>query len=372
MTGAGGTTNPVPFVDLSVQHRQIADEIDRGLQAVLSSGAFIGGPDVVAFEEEYAAFVGAQHCVGVANGTDAIELALRALGISGGGEVILPANTFIATAEAVARAGCTPVFVDCDPYYLIDSDAAKSMIGPRTAAIIGVDLYGQVAPFELFDGVDVPVLEDAAQSQGASRHGRGAGTFGLAAATSFYPGKNLGAYGDAGAVTTDHAEVALTIRTLGSHGGLKKYEHRLVGMNSRLDTVQAVVLRAKLRRLVAWNEQRREAARRYAALLEGVGEIGLPATVPGNEHAWHLFVVEVPERQRVAEYLQRRGISVGIHYPTPVHLTEAFQYLGYRSGAFPVAEATAQRILSLPMFPGITEDQQQRVAQELVAAVAGA
>lgn len=272
----------IPLVDLQAAHAEVAEEVAVGFKRVLADTAFIGGPEVAAFEREYAAFAGVDHCVGVANGTDALELALRAVGVGPGTEVILPTNTFIATAEAVARAGARPVLVDCDPdSYLIDVDAALAAITPATRAIVPVHLYGQLAPVErLRDGLagrDVAIVEDAAQCQGATRHGRGAGVDGIAA-TSFYPGKNLGAYGDAGAVVTADADVATMVRTLGSHGGLQKYVHDVVGVNSRLDGLQAVVLRAKLARLTNWNTLRRAAAARYDALLESV-DVVRPTTL---------------------------------------------------------------------------------------------
>lgn len=358
--------DPIPFVDLKWQHRQIETDVNEGMAAVLGTGAFIGGPDVAAFEQEYAELVGAAHCVGVANGTDALELALRASGVEPGSEAIMPANTFIATAEAAARAGLRVRLVDCDPdTLLIDTEQALAAISPSSGAVMPVDLFGQMAPMEAFEHVDVVVIEDAAQSQGASRNGRPAGSLGTAAGTSFYPGKNLGAYGDAGAVVTNDGEVAETVRALGAHGGTKKYEHRLVGMNSRLDTLQAVVLRAKLVRLPEWNDLRRAAADRYAELLGDIEQVGLPKVLDGNVPVWHLYVVQVDRRDAVLEALGAEGIGAGIHYPAPVHLTGAFAHLGQPRGTFPVAEAAADRILSLPMFPGITEAQQERVAEVL-------
>ncbi len=366
--------NPIPLVDLQFQHRHIAAEVTEGFERIIATGAFINGPDVGAFEQEFAAFCAVDHCVGVANGTDAIELALRACGIGPGHEVLLPANTFVATAEAVARAGATVGFVDCDPmYHLIDVGAVSSRIGSRTAAVIAVDLYGQVAPMEELAAVtaDAGILlfEDAAQSQGASRHGRLSGSFGAAAATSFYPGKNLGAYGDGGAVLTTSADTAMRVRHLGNHGGTRRYEHAELGFNSRLDSLQAVVLRAKLARLAGWNDQRRAAAARYDAMLAGATNVVLPATLPGNEHVWHLYVVRVPDRDIVLHALGTAGIGAGIHYPVPVHLQPAFASASSGPGAFPVAELAAGEILSLPLFPGITEAQQQRVVDVLVAAL---
>jgi dTDP-4-amino-4,6-dideoxygalactose transaminase len=365
----------IPLVDLAAQHAAVAEEVAAGWAEVLAHTAFIGGPQVAAFEAEYADFVGAAHCVGVGNGTDAIELALRGLGVGPGDECVLPANTFIATAEAVVRAGATVVLVDCadDDTYLIDPAAVEAAAGPRTRAILPVHLYGQAAAVERLrpaaERVGAYLVEDAAQAQGARRHGAGAGTLGDAAATSFYPGKNLGAYGDAGAVLTGSAELAERVRLLREHGSPRKYEHAVVGYNSRLDTLQAVVLSAKLRRLPGWNDARRAAAARYDALLSEVDGVATPATLPGNEHVWHLYVVRVPERDRVLKELHAAGIGAGIHYPTPVHLTAAFGHLGYRDGAFPVAERTAAELLSLPLFAEITPAQQERVVTVLADAL---
>jgi dTDP-4-amino-4,6-dideoxygalactose transaminase len=365
----------IPLVDLSAQHAAVVDEVAAGWSEVLATTAFIGGPQVASFEAEYAEFIGTAHCVGVANGTDAIEIALRALGVGVGDECILPANTFIATAEAVSRCGATPVLVDCagDASYLIDTDAVTAAVTPRTRAIIPVHLYGQAALVErlmpLATETGAWVIEDAAQSQGARRYGRGAGALGHAAATSFYPGKNLGAYGDAGAVLTESEDLARRMRMIAAHGSPSKYEHELVGFNSRLDTLQAVVLSAKLRKLAGWNAARRTAAARYDALLSGCEEVVLPRTVAGNEHVWHLYVVQVPNRDRILKELHAAGIGAGIHYPVPVHLTAAFGDLGYGQGSFPVAEQTAPKLLSLPLFAEITEAQQERVVSVLKAAL---
>jgi dTDP-4-amino-4,6-dideoxygalactose transaminase len=363
----------IPLVDLRAAHAEVAEEVELGFKRVVAATAFIGGEEVAAFEREFAAFTGVPHCVGVANGTDALELALRAAGVGPGDEVVLPANTFIATAEAVARAGARPVLVDMRPdSYLIDVDAALAAVTPATRAVVPVHLYGQLAEVErLADGLagtPVTVVEDAAQCQGATRHGRGPGSWGIAA-TSFYPGKNLGAYGDAGAVVSTSAELATAVRTLANHGGLAKYVHELVGCNSRLDALQAVVLRAKLARLAAGNAARRAAAARYDELLAPLPVVR-PAPLPGNEHVWHLFVVQVPDRDAVVARLNEAGIGAGIHYPTPVHLTPAFAHVGYRAGAFPHAEAAAGRILSLPLYPQITGAQQERVVEVLAAALA--
>jgi dTDP-4-amino-4,6-dideoxygalactose transaminase len=364
----------IPLVDLAAQQAEIADEVRAGLDEVFAATAFVGGPAVGRFEAAYAAYAGVTHCVGVANGTDAIELALRAVGVRPGGEVVLPANTFIATAEAVSRIGAVPVLVDVDPVHLlIDPDAVRAAVGPRTEAIVPVHLFGQVAPVEAIGKIaadaGVPMVEDAAQAQGARRFGQSAGSFGLAAGTSFYPGKNLGAAGDAGAVTTSDGDVARSVRVIAAHGSEHKYDHEVIGFNSRLDTVQAVVLEAKLRRLEGWNEARRAAAARYAELLAGVDGVRVPVSVEGNLDVWHLYVVQVEERDRVLAALQGAGVGAGIHYPTPLHLTGAYAHLGLGAGAFPVAEAAAGRILSLPMFPHLTGEQQERVVATLGGAV---
>lgn len=359
-------TDFVPLVDLHLQHAAIADDVVAGLDRVFGRTAFVLGEEVAQFEAAFAAFQGVDHCVGVANGTDALELALRAVDLPPGAEVVLPANTFVASAFAVVRAGGVPVLVDVDPDTLLaDPEAVAAAVTPRTAAVMPVHLYGQMAPMEGLSSLGVPVVEDAAQAQGATRNGVGAGAWGEVAGTSFYPGKNLGAYGDAGAVLTRSEEVAARVRALRNHGSEVKYEHPAPGFNSRLDTVQAVVLLAKLQRLAAWNEERRTAAVRYLDLLAGVEGVVLPVTDDGNVHVWHLFVVRVPERDRVVATLNGAGIGAGVHYPKPVHLHGAFSSLGLGEGAFPVAEEAARTVLSLPIYPGITASQQERVVVEL-------
>jgi len=364
---------PVPFVDLGLQHRRIADEVSAAITAVTDSCAFVLGPPVDAFERQFAEYCGVRHCIGVGNGTDALELVLRASGVGPGDEVIVPANTFVATAEAVVRAGATLALADCGEDYLLDPVAVARAITPRTRAVFAVHLYGQLAPMKALRDVcgdDVLLLEDAAQSQGATQDSRRAGAFGLAAGTSFYPGKNLGAYGDAGAVMTDSDDVAHAVRQLRNHGGVRKYEHTLIGTNSRLDGIQAAVLSIKLARLDAWNAERVAAAARYDELLAGVDGVVRPTVAAGNEHVWHLYVVRVAHRDAVAAALQAAGIGAGVHYPAPVHLLPAFAGLGLGdAGAFPVAERLAGEILSLPMFPGITAGQQERVVAALRAAL---
>lgn len=364
----------VPLVDLAWQHEQIADEVRKGFDAVFERTAFVLGPAVGEFEAAFAKFSDTRHCVGVGSGTDAIEMILRAEGIGPGDEVIVPANTFIATALAVTRVGATPVFVDCDPdYHLIDVDRTKDAITKNTRGILGVDLYGQIAPFEKLEdlarGRGIAVMEDAAQSHGARRNGCRAGGFGVGAAFSFYPGKNLGAYGDGGAVLCNADDFAERVRQLRNWGGTVKYEHPVVGFNSRLDTLQAVVLQAKLARLEAWNQLRRDAAARYEARLASADGIITPQVAPENEAVWHLYVVRVAERDRVLAALHEAGIGAGIHYPTPCHLQGAYASLGHERGSFPVAEELSSEILSLPLFPGISEAQQDRVVEVLLRSI---
>jgi dTDP-4-amino-4,6-dideoxygalactose transaminase len=363
------TVVTVPFLDLKTQSAEIADEVLPVWRQQFLDAAFIGGPEVAAFEREFAAYIGTAHAIGVANGTDALELAFRAVGIGAGDEVVMPVNTFIATAEAATRIGAVPVFVDCDAHLLIDPAAVEAAITPRTKAIVPVHLYGQTADLEAIDAIadrhGLIVIEDAAQSQGASSTYGRAGALSRVAATSFYPGKNLGAGGDAGAIMTNDDEVAAFVRNYAAHGSTVKYVHDRAGVNSRLDAVQAPVLRAKLRRLDAWNAARRAAADRYAELLTNIPGVTLPVTRPGNVDVWHLYVVQVDERERVMAELGAAGIGAAIHYPYPLHLTAAYAELGYAKGQFPVAEAAAGRILSLPMFPHLTAEQQAAVADGL-------
>jgi dTDP-4-amino-4,6-dideoxygalactose transaminase len=364
----------VTFVDLASQHAEVEHEVTAGLHRIMDACAFVGGPDVDAFESAWAAYCGRTHAVGVANGTDALELALRATGVGTGDEVVVPTNSFIASAEAVARTGAGVKLVDCDPtHLLIDPDLIAEACTSRTRAVLPVHLYGQMAPIERVaaaaEAAGLVVVEDAAQAHGARRHGRRAGSWGLAAGFSFYPGKNLGAYGDGGAVVTDDDEVATALDALRNHGSRARYEHPTLGFNSRLDTFQAVVLSAKLTRLDEWNAARRQAAARYEDLLAGIPGVRLPATLGGNEHVWHLYVVRVPERDRCLAALGAAGVPAAIHYPTPIHLTGAFAGLGYAKGDFPVAEAAADEILSLPMHPHLTAAQQERVAEALADAL---
>lgn len=364
----------VPFLDLSAQSAEIAEEVLPVWRQQLATGGFIGGPEVAAFEAEFADYIGVPHVVGVSNGTDALELAFRASGVGPGDEVIMPANTFIATAEAVSRIGAVPVFVDVDEdCLLIDPQLVDDAITERTRALVPVHLFGQTAPVEALVPIaekhGLTIVEDAAQAQGASSTAGRAGAIASVAATSFYPGKNLGAAGDAGAVMTKDPEVSALVRNLGAHGSSVKYLHDNVGMNARLDAIQATVLRAKLRRLEGWNEARRAVAERYEAFLTDTPGVRLPMTRPGNIDVWHLYVVQVERREEVIAALAAAGIATGIHYPTLVPHTRAYASLGYRSGQFPVSERAAAQILSLPMFPHLSVEQQERTAEALASAV---
>jgi dTDP-4-amino-4,6-dideoxygalactose transaminase len=372
------TPPTVPFLDLPLQIRNLRSEVDKAIETVLSHGNFVLGKEVGAFEREWAAFCNVPHAIGVGSGTDALLMILRALGIGPGDEVITVANTFIATAEAISFAGAKPVLVDCSlDDYLIDSEAVEAAITPRTKAIIPVHLYGQPANMDALLAVakrrGVAVVEDAAQAHGATlKDGRACGSLGIAAAFSFYPAKNLGAFGDGGAVTTGDAALAQRIRLLGNLGSSVKYHHDIKGLNSRLDTLQAAILSVKLRHLGAWNEARRKAAGWYREALAGCPGIKLPAEAPWTgRHAYHLFVVRILEgdRDQVAKELAGHGVQTGVHYPVPVHLQKAYEELGYKAGAFPASETASRTVLSLPLFPEITREQVLRVAGSIRAIV---
>lgn len=367
-------TITVPLVDLEKQQSQVAGRIEEGFRRVIADNSFILGPQVAEFEEAWAAYCGVAHAVGVGNGTDAIELALRAARVGRGDEVIIPANTFVATAGAVMRTGANLALVDCDDDFLLSADALSERMSSRTKAVIGVHLYGQAAPMERIGevaGPDVALVEDMAQAQGAERGGERAGSLGHIAATSFYPGKNLGAFGDAGAVMTGSDDFAARLRRLRNHGGTVRYEHPEIGFNSRMDTLQAVVLSAKLDLLDEWNDQRRRAAANYAELLADETDIVLPREAGGNTHVFHLYVIRVPRRDLVVSSLNRAGVHAAIHYPAPIHLLPAYAQLGLPKGAFPNAERFAGEIMSLPIYPGITPGEQEYVVDQLRAAMGG-
>jgi dTDP-4-amino-4,6-dideoxygalactose transaminase len=356
----------VPFLDLLEVHASIKDAVLADVAQLIDTSAFCNGPAVAQFEGEFARFCGTTSCVSVASGLDALRLCLVAAALEPGDEVIVPANTFIATVEAVTQAGGQPVLADAsEGDYNLDPPAAAAAITPRTRFLLPVHLYGQLADMRAFAALaerhGLQILEDACQAHGAVRDGVRAGRGGLAAAFSFYPGKNLGAMGDAGALVTDDAELATRMRALREHGQRRKYEHDVPGYTSRLDTLQALVLLRKLPRLPDYNEQRRMAARFYGDALGGVGDLVLPACPPGSDPVWHLFVVRTADPDALAASLRERGIGTGRHYPVPIHLTGAYAGLGYGLGDFPVAERLAREVLSLPIFPGITEAQLEAV-----------
>lgn len=361
----------VPFLDLKLHHQPLREEIVAAIGEVLDTCAFAGGPFVARFEEEFATFCRAPHAIGVGNGTDAIWLALLALGVGPGDEVITAPTTFMATAEAISFCGATPVFVDVEEgTYNLNPSLLPKALSPRTKAIVPVHLFGQPADMdpilEFARAKGLPVVEDSCQAHGAEYKGRPVGTLGDAAGFSFYPGKNLGAIGEAGAVTTRDASLAARIRVLREHGQAKKYYHSHIGWNARMDGVQAAALRVKLRHLARWNEQRREHARHYRRLLEGRPGMILPREAPDVRHVYHIFALRVAERDAVLAELGRRGVACGIHYPVPVHLQDAYRHLGLGRGTLPIAERAADEFLSLPMFPELTPQQIEFVADNLL------
>jgi dTDP-4-amino-4,6-dideoxygalactose transaminase len=349
-------------VDLVAQYATIREEIDEAFRDVTSSAEYILGPRVARFEESFAAFVGAEHGVGVGSGLDALRLALLALDIRPGDEVIVPANSYIATALAVSDVGADVVLVDCDVQtFNVDPEAVEAALTPRTRALLPVHFTGQAAEMgrllELADERGLELIEDAAQAHGASWRERRCGSIGRAACFSFYPGKNLGAYGDGGMITTSDADVAERVRRVRNYGERRKYDHVVKGVNSRLDGLQAAFLAVKLRHLREWNAARARHAEVYATQLDGVGDVTLQHVAPDSTHVYHLFIVRTAERDALRDFLTERGIHTGIHYPVPIHLQEAYAELELTEGAFPNAEALARETLSLPMYPELAEEQ---------------
>ncbi len=357
----------VPLVDLKTQYEDIKDEIQAAIEAVIDRTAFISGPFAKRFEDEFAAYVGRRHCLGVGNGTDALVIALKGLGLRPGDEVIVPALTFIATSEAVTLAGGEVVFADVDPLTrCLDPDKVEAAITPKTKAIIAVHLYGHPAPMEelaeLAERRNLWLIEDSAQAQGAMLDGRRIGSLGTVGCFSFYPGKNLGAYGDAGAVLCDDEELAVRMRMLANHGRMDKYGHIFEGTNSRLDGLQGAILSVKLKRLDEWNKKRRAAADGYRERLDGLDLI-TPTDHPG--HVYHLFVCETKRRDELLAHLKANGVGASIHYPDALPRLEAYARLGHRPGDFPVAEGLVERIISLPIYPEITAEQLDYVAEQI-------
>ena len=363
-------TLQVPFVDLAAQYSTIADEINETTSRIIQKADFILGREVRLFEEEFAAFSEARYAVGVDSGTSALELALRAYDIGPGDEVITAANSFIASALAISHAGATPVLVDVDPFtHTIDVTGIERAITSRTKAILPVHLYGHPAHMDpirqLAEQHGLIVIEDACQAHGARYKGRRAGSLGHAAAFSFYPGKNLGAYGDGGMVVTNDADIRKRLEMLRNYGQEEKYHHLTQGFNRRLDTLQAAVLRVKLKYLEKWNAARRWQAELYHRLLAGTALV-LPSEAVGAQSVWHLYVIRTEHRDKLKEYLASRGIAAGIHYPVPIHLQPAYKNLGYKRGSFPVTEQYAQRILSLPMYAELTPELIEYVSKTIL------
>jgi dTDP-4-amino-4,6-dideoxygalactose transaminase len=366
----------VPFLDLKSHHLPLMNEINLAIQEVIESSAFAGGPFVIAFEQDFAAFCDVSYAIGVGTGTDALWLSLLACGIGPGDEVITVPSTFMATAEAITYCGARPVFVDVDERtYTMNPQALSGVLTENTKAIIPVHLFGQPADMdpilEFARKHDLCVIEDACQAHGAEYKGRRVGTFGDTACFSFYPGKNLGAFGEAGAVVTSSVKLQEKIKMLRDHGQVIKYFHSLVGWNSRMDGIQGAVLRVKLRQLDDGNERRRRHAAHYDAAFHGVEGIITPAPAECVRHVYHIYAIRVSNRDELIECLADQGIATGIHYPVPVHLQEAYKSLGYERGAFPIAERCADEFVSLPMYPELTYSQVEQVIEGVKEAVAG-
>ena len=353
----------IPFVDLKAQYNSIKDEIDEAIQNVLNNTSFIMGKELKEFEKEFAQFCNIKYAIGVANGSDALILALKSCGISEGDEVITVPNTFIATTEAITHVGGKIVFVDIDPKtYTIDVSRIEEKITDKTKAIIPVHFYGQSADMDpiikLSRKYNLKIIEDAAQAHGAEYKGKKVGSLGDIGCFSFYPAKNLGAYGDAGMITTNNEEIAKKLKLLRNHGRItKKYEHEIEGYSSRLDNLQAAILRVKLRHLSKWNNMRRKNAKKYNKLLSNIDGIIPPYEADYAKHVYHLYVIRVGERDILREELKSEGVATGIHYPIPLHLQPAYKYLGYKEGDFPVTEGCSQKILSLPMYAELSGEQ---------------
>ncbi len=363
----------IPFVDLKAQYQSIKEELDTAMQTVIDNTAFIAGDYVTEFEAAFAQYIGTEHCVACANGTDALEIALQAMGIQAGDEVIVPAISWISTSEAVSTVGGTPVFVDVEPtYYCIDIDQIEAAITPKTKAIIPVHLYGQPVDMPRLMALakkhQLLVLEDCAQAHGAAIHGQRIGTFGHAASFSFYPGKNLGAYGDAGGIVTNDDQIMRIARQIANHGQEGKHNHLREGRNSRMDGLQGAILNTKLPHLEGWTTARIQNAQRYHDLLQET-DLVLPQTIQGGRHVFHLYVVRTKQRDALMEQLREKGIGVGIHYPTPLPLLPCYADRGFTPKDFPVAHAVTQEIVSIPMFAELTLEQQQYVAQVMRARV---
>jgi dTDP-4-amino-4,6-dideoxygalactose transaminase len=366
----------VPFIDLKKQYQSLKPQLDKAWHDVVGESAFIRSRYVEEFEKAFAAKLGVKHCIGVANGTDAIYITLKMLGIGAGDEVITVANSWISSSETITQAGARAVFTDIEPgYYCIDAATLEKNITPRTRAVVAVHLYGQACDLEKISELcrrhNIYLVEDCAQAHFTMYKEKPVGTFGIAATYSFYPGKNLGAYGDAGAVVCNDDALAANIRRYANHGALVKHQHQTEGINSRLDGLQAAILSAKLPHLSDWNEKRRAHAAYYSTLLGDVSEIDLPLERPSTRHTWHLYVIRAKERDALQLYLKEQGIETQIHYPTPLPLLPAYSYLGKAEADFPIASAYRKEILSLPMYPEMTREEIGYVAGRIKQFYAG-
>lgn len=360
----------VPFVDLKSQYQSLKGEIDAAIQSVIAKTAFVGGPHVREFETAFAQKYGVKHCISCGNGTDAIYITLKALGIGPGDEVITVANSWISTSETITHTGAKPVFVDIETnYYHIDPEKIEEKITPNTKAIIPVHLFGQSAEIdsikEICEKHNLFLIEDCAQAHFATYKGKKVGTFGLAGTFSFYPGKNLGAYGDAGAVITNDDNLAQHVRMFANHGSLQKHIHEIEGINSRMDGFQAAVLSAKLKYIDEWNLARNQNALMYNDLLTAIDQVKTPKIRENSSHVFHLYVIRVEKRDELAIFLKSKGIYTGIHYPTALPFMPAYSYLGHKPSDFPVAYQVQNEILSLPMFPELNDDQINYVASSI-------
>ena len=366
----------IPFLDLKIQYQSIKNEINPAIQNILDNTAFILGKSVAEFEKAFGAAHSVKHCTGVSSGTDGNHLALWALDIGPGDEVIIPADTFIATAWGATLCGATPVFVDCDAEsYNIDKAKVEEKITEKTKAIVAVHLYGQAADMdplaEIAKKHNVHLVEDAAQAHFAEYKGKRVGGLGEICSFSFYPGKNLGAYGEGGAVTTNNDDLARKVRLYRDHGSEKKYYHETYGHNYRMEGIQGAVLGVKLKYLDKWTDGRRRAASKYRELLSGVSEVVLPVELPYAKHVYHLFVLRAKRRDDLMKFLNEKGVSTGLHYPVPLHLQQCFKHLGYKKGDFPVTEELAENCISLPMFPELTDEQIGYVCEQVKAFYGG-
>ena len=360
----------IPFVDLQAQYQFVKVEIDKAIAEVIAETAFIGGKYVNEFEKQFAELYGVKHCISCANGTDSLYILMKMLGIGEGDEVITVANSWISSSETISQTGARPVFIDMDPaFYTIDETLIESKINEKTKAIIPVHIQGQMCNMdrimEIAEKYNIPVIEDCAQSHFSTYKNKRAGTMGIAGSFSFYPGKNLGAYGDAGCIITNDDKLAEDCKRYARHGALIKHQHTIEGINSRLDGLQAAILSAKLPHILQWTEMRQKNAAYYDLVLANIDEITLPTVRPHSTHTYHLYVVRVQRRDELAEYLKSKGIETAIHYPTPLPFLEAYKYLGHVNNDFPVSEAYQHQILSLPMYPELTTEMMNYVSSTI-------